>query len=298
MNKNRTSNFVTGTSASGLVLLVLALAQPAARAATYNYQLPDGLLVLLDAQPGQTVITLTGLPNAPYQIQATELFNGWTTLTNATLGAGGTFVYTDTSNLPKCFYRVVCPVTFTSVGAQDGRVTEYPETSNTGAFAFATESNADALRAGDYDFDLQHKTFLSFNTASLPDGATIVGATVRLRRGTVVGTNPFTTHGTCFIDIKGGTGFGGATNLATGDFQAAADATQVGVLSNAPNNGDWSSGALNVTGLSFINKTGTTQLRIYFSLDDNDDGASDYIGWYSGENATPVNRPVLEILYY
>jgi hypothetical protein len=188
--------------------------------------------------------------------------------------------------------------TFVSVGSLDGRVTEFPETSNTGAFAFPNETNFEALRAGDYDFDLQHKSILSFDTSSIPDGATIVSATLRLRRGTVVDTNPFTTHGTCFIDVKGGAGFGGSTSLATGDFQAAADATEVGSLSNAPSDGDWSSGALEATGLAFIDKTGTTQFRIYFSRDDDDDGASDYIGWHSGDDAVAGNRPVLEIVYH
>jgi hypothetical protein len=188
--------------------------------------------------------------------------------------------------------------TFVSIGALDGRVTEFPETSNTGAFAFPDETNSAALRAGDFDFDLQHKTILSFDTSSIPDNATIVAATLRLRRGTVVGTNPFTTHGTCFIDIKGAGGFGGSTNLQTGDFQAPADATQIGIMSDAPNDGDWSSGALDANGLAVIDKTGITQFRIYFSLDDDDNGASDYIGWYSGDNATPANRPVLELIYY
>lgn len=188
-------------------------------------------------------------------------------------------------------------VTFTSVGAQDGYVTESSETSNTGGTVSATSTGTSALRAGDTTSDQQTRTFVSFDTSSIPDGATIVSATLRLRRGTVSGTNPFTTHGTCFADIKGGTGFGGALTLAAGDFQAAADATQVATLSNAPANGNLSSGTINGAGLALINKTGTTQFRIYFSLDDNDDAGNDYIGWYSGENGTASNRPVLEVVY-
>jgi fibronectin type 3 domain-containing protein len=247
-------------------------------------------------------------------------------------GAGGTFAqiatvganvvsYTDTSVAGNTtyFYRVRATnlgsdsdysneasattplgsttVTFTSIGAQDGRITESSETSNTGGTATATASTTSALRAGDTTSDQQLKSFVSFDTSSIPDGATIVSATLRLRRGTLSGTNPFTTHGSCFVDIKGGTGFGGAVTLAAGDFQAAADASQVATLSNALNNGDWSTGALNASGLSFINKTGTTQFRVYFSLDDNDDAGNDYIGWYSGENGTAANRPVLEVVY-
>jgi len=124
-----------------------------------------------------------------------------------------------------------------------------------------------------------------------------VTVTLRLRRGAVSGTNPFLTHGTCWIDIKGGSGFAGSTALVATDFEAAADAAQVGSLSNAANDGDSSSGSLNATGRSFINKSGTTQFRVYFSLHDNGDGKADYIGWYSGDNATPANRPVLEVFY-
>lgn len=188
-------------------------------------------------------------------------------------------------------------VTFTSVGSQDGYITESSENSNAGGSVSSTASNSSALRAGDNNQDRQIKTFVSFNTASIPDAATILSATLRLRRGTVSGTNPFTTHGTCFADIKGGTGFSGSTTLAAGDFQSLADANEVATLSNAASNGALSTGAINSTGLSFINKTGTTQFRVYFTTDDNDDSGNDYIGWYSGENGTAANRPVLEVTY-
>ncbi len=190
-------------------------------------------------------------------------------------------------------------VTFSSIGTEDGYVRESSETSNVGGSLSATLSNTSALRAGDDggSGNVQDKAVVSFDTSSIPDGATIVAATLKLRRGTVSGTNPFTTHGTCYVDIKNGTGFGGSTALAASDFEAAASATQVAALSNAANNGDLSTGLLNSTGLSFINKTGKTQFRVYFSLDDNDDGNKDFIGWYSGENATAANRPVLEVVY-
>ncbi|MCI0539466.1 MAG: hypothetical protein L0Z50_30010, partial [Verrucomicrobiales bacterium] len=163
-------------------------------------------------------------------------------------------------------------VTFTSIGADDGYVRESNETSNVGDFFSATLSNTSALRAGDDGGagNVQVKAVVSFDTSSIPDGATIVSVTLKLRRGTVSGTNPFTTHGACYVDIKGGTGFGGSAALAASDFEAAADAVQVATLSNAANNGDLSTGSLNSTGLLFINKTGKTQFRVYFSLDDND----------------------------
>ena len=42
---------------------------------------------------------------------------------------------------------------------------------------------------------------------------------------------------------------------------------------------------------------GTTQFRIYFQLDDNDDGRPDYLGFYSRDNATAAIRPQLVVQY-
>jgi len=91
-------------------------------------------------------------------------------------------------------------------------------------------------------------------------------------------------------------GFSGSTTLQTGDFQAAATVSQAASLSNRASNGTWSEGSLNAAGLAAISKTGTTQLRVWFNLDDNDDTGNDYIGYYSGE-ATAANRPQLVVTY-
>ncbi len=175
-------------------------------------------------------------------------------------------------------------LTFTSVANQDGRVLESGENSNVGGSNNSNASNTSALRVGDDNQNRQFKTIVSFDTSSIPDTATILSVTVRLRRGSVTGANPFTTHGTCQVDIQNGSGFGGSTALANADFQAAATAVGVTSLSNALANNDWSEGALNAAGLAAINKTGTTQLRAYFSLDDNNDNGNDYMGYYSGND--------------
>ena len=164
-------------------------------------------------------------------------------------------------------------MTFTSIAADDGWVRESSESSNAGGTIRSTSSNASALRVGDDSKDRQYKTVVSFDTSSIPDSATILSATLRLRRGTSSGTNPFTTHGTCWADVQTG-GFSGSTALQSSDFQAAATAVQAASLSNAASNGDWSEGALSAAGLAAVSKTGTTQLRVYFALDDNDDRAT------------------------
>jgi hypothetical protein len=187
-------------------------------------------------------------------------------------------------------------VTLTSVGTQDGWVLESSETSNAGGSIDSTANTTSALRVGDATSDRQYKAVVSFDTSSIPDGATILSATLRLRRGTSSGANPFTTHGTCWADVQTG-GFSGSTALQTGDFQATATAIQAASLSNAASNGVWSEGSLNAAGLAALDKTGTTQLRIYFNLDDDDDGGNDYLGYYSGDNTTSANRPQLVVTY-
>jgi hypothetical protein len=186
-------------------------------------------------------------------------------------------------------------VTFTSGSAQDGWVLESGETTNVGGTIDATANTTSALRVGDDNKDKQYKSVVSFDTSSIPDGATILSATVRLRRGSLTGTSPFSTHGTCWADVQTG-GFSGSTTLQTGDFQAAATVAQAASLSNAASNGSWSEGTLNASGLAAIDKAGTTQLRVYFNLDDNDDLGADYLGYYSGEAAS-ANRPQLVVTY-
>jgi hypothetical protein len=187
-------------------------------------------------------------------------------------------------------------VTFFSVASQDGRIWESGENGNVGGGGSATDNNTIALRVGDTNADEQYKNIVSFNTSSIPDGATIVSATLRLVRGAISGTNPFSTHGPCVADIING-GFGGSTAFAISDWQAAATANAVVTLSNPTVNGAASSGSLNAAGLAAISKTGTTQLRPYCTLGDNDDLGFDYIGFYPGETATQANRPQLTVTY-
>jgi uncharacterized protein (DUF2141 family) len=230
-------------------------------------------------------ISWNNVAAASYALTAVATDNGGAQTTSATVnitvsgGGGGT------------------TVTFNSIGIEDGRVLESSEGSNTGGSTDNTGSSSSALRTGDDSSDRQFKTILSFDTSSIPDGATVTSATLRMRRGASSGTNPFTTHGSCFVDIRGGTGFNNSVALQTTDFQAPADATQVASMSNAATDGTVSSGTINATGRGLINKTGRTQFRVYFSLDDNDDAGSDYIGWFSGNDASSANWPTLEVTY-
>ncbi|MDX1998303.1 MAG: sialidase family protein [Thermoanaerobaculia bacterium] len=185
--------------------------------------------------------------------------------------------------------------TFTSVAVEDGRIIESGETTNAGGTVNTNGATTSALRVGDTNQDRQQKGFVSFDTSAIPDLANVQTVTLRLRRGTLVGTNPFTTHGSMTADVS--PAFGGTTALVAGDFSAAATATAVCTLSNAAANLDWSECTFNAAGLAAINKTGTTQVRVQFSLDDNDDLGNDYMGYYAGDDATAANRPQLVVTY-
>ena len=187
-------------------------------------------------------------------------------------------------------------VTLTSVGSQDGWVRESSESSNVGSTTNSGNSGSRALRVGDHRRDRQWKTIVSFDTSSIPDGAVITSVTLRLRRGAVTGTNPFTTHGACRVDAQTG-GFSGSTSVQSSDFEASATALAVATMSNAASNGDWSEGDLDSAGIAAVDKTGTTQFRLYFDLDDNDDSGNDYMGYRSGDDGNPDNHPQLVVTY-
>jgi hypothetical protein len=149
---------------------------------------------------------------------------------------------------------------------------------------------------GDDSQDRQYRSILSFNTSSLPDGAVITKVTLKIKRYGIVGTNPFSTHGSLLVDVKKGSFYGSST-LQAQDFQASSSLSSVGKIPNSTSSGwyteTWTSGML-----SYINKTGLTQLRLRFSKDDNDDMGADYIRFYSGDYSTGSYRPQLIVYYY
>jgi hypothetical protein len=189
-------------------------------------------------------------------------------------------------------------VTFTSVGAYDGYVDEASETSNTGGVSQATMTDGNAIRVGDTGAKKQRKGFVSFDCSSLPDTCTITAATLKLKRGGGIGTP--TTLGTITVDVKNvNTGWSDNVALQITDFQGPASASSVATLSYPATTNAWATGSLNATGLAKINKTTAshTQYRIRFTTDDDNDTADDFLGFYSGENATAANRPILEVTY-
>lgn len=307
------------------------------RVRTCPFQVSNCVAVTVQANGVATTTTVTASPSPSFQNQSVTFtatvtsgggtptgqvtfFEGANTLGQATLGGNGVATWS-TSSLGVGSHPITASyggdatfaassgnttqvvnadtvVTFTSVAAQDGYVLESTETSNVGGSNNSTASTTSGLRVGDETNRRQYRSVVSFNTASLPDGATIVSAKLRLLRGTASGTNPFGTFGTCNVDVRGGAGFSGSTTLQNGDFEAAATVSQAASMSNPTANGTWSEGTLNAAGCAAVDKTGTTQLRVYFTLDDNNNSTADYVGFYAADNNNAANRPQLVVTYY
>ncbi|HTP01022.1 MAG TPA: metallophosphoesterase [Anaerolineales bacterium] len=181
---------------------------------------------------------------------------------------------------------------FRSVGAYDGQVIESTESSGTGGAANAT---ATTFRVGDDASNRQVRSILSFNTAGLPDNAVIKSVTLKIKGAGLSPANPYGTLGNLLVDIRTGA-FGGNPALQAADFQVAPSRGAVMSIPNTPVS-EWYSKALNSAYFAYINKTGITQFRLRFSIDDNNNHVADYIAFYSGDWSTPADRPILLITY-
>ena len=179
---------------------------------------------------------------------------------------------------------------FESIPVEDGRVRETSESSNIGGASTATGAN---LMAGDDPLDRQVVFILSFDTSSIPSSATLVSATLELTRTGTIGGDPFPSLGSLMVDMKNGT-FGTAA-LEAGDFQAPASAVGIAAMGNQGSTGVYSADLAG--GLDAVNKIGRTQLRLRFSLDDNDNSTNDQGGFTSSESSTVAARPKLIVTF-
>jgi hypothetical protein len=202
---------------------------------------------------------------------------------------------------------------FESIGADDGRVIESSETSDMGGTGvFANDASGSGLQVGDTGsgLDQQIKSILSFDTAALTNMATVTGASVRFVRGGTSGvfvnspgSNGF---GSLVIDIAKGS-FNNSPSLQHQDFEWFFSGTVLNgagtivlptmsvSIPTAPA-AAWATSTLGSSANTYVKTTGRTQLRLRFTLDDNDNGLLDYLGFFGGEAAAGL-RPVLEVTY-
>ena len=182
--------------------------------------------------------------------------------------------------------------TFVSQAANDGFVIETTETSGIGGVAKATDG---IFAVGDYAGNRQVKGFLSFDTSALPNGAVVTGARIEMRYQGVIGTNPYTTHGPLRVDIASPY-FGAGAGLLASDFQAAFGASNVAYCGPIPSAFWYSCDMEGAFG--FVSVTGTTQFRLWFDWQDNNDGSADLVKFFSGNVPYAPYRPVLVVDYY
>ena len=185
----------------------------------------------------------------------------------------------------------VVTVTFNSSATLDGYIVESSETSGTGG---GINARSTRLTVGDTVADQQVRAILSFNTSGLPNGAVITSAQLMIKKASLTGANPFATLGKLVADV-GAPLFSGSQSLQSSDFQAAAGANMCAVFSGAPV-ANWYSAAIKQASLSKISRTASTQFRLRFTKDDNDNHAANRINFISGNAA--ADKPQLVVNYY
>jgi len=182
---------------------------------------------------------------------------------------------------------------FTSNPVLDGWVLESNENSNVGG---TMNSGAATFIVGDNAANKQFRAILHFDTSSLPDTAVITNVTLKIMKQGLVGTNPFTTHRSLLADIRKPY-FGASVALQIGDFQSPANRNAAAVFGATPI-GNWYSAVLNNAANAFVNRTGATQFRLRFALDDNNNLRADYMSFYSGNASMAACHPQLIVTYY
>lgn len=180
---------------------------------------------------------------------------------------------------------------FHSQGSLDGQILESSEFSGKGG---SLEVSGTTFRLGDASANRQYRTTLSFNMSGIPDEALISSAILKIKKQSLVGTDPFTTHIPLKVELNKPF-FGNDIGLEVVDFQAIPDMTGIGVFNPTPSSG-WYSARLQSKAYPSLIADGSVQFRLSFQLDDDNDGENDYMKFYSGEAA--LDSPVLVIQYY
>jgi len=164
-----------------------------------------------------------------------------------------------------------------------------------GVAAAVVGATAVTGRVGDDASDRQYRAVLDFNTAALPDNAVITAVTLKVKKQKIYGSNPFDSLGSLTVDMRTGF-FHDIQALEKYDFQAAGSRGNVARFIKTASAG-WYRAPLRAQNNGLVNLTGTTQFRLRFGTDDNDNGVADYLSFYTG-NAAEADRPQLIITYW
>ena len=238
-----------------------------------------------------SAINITLKANTLYYIEVAQ-FNG--TLADVGLGAAKPVTEVGAAVGATHVFRLVKIVrkVFRSAGTYDGYVVESKENSNKGLFK---NSTLPYVQIGDDSNRRQARAILSFDTATMPNNAVITQAFLKAKRSDITSATIFTVFGGLMVDIRTPY-FGAGLSLAAADFEAAASKALAGRFNPTAVSG-WHTAGLKSTSFPYFNLRGSTQFRLRFSKDDDNDIFADYIRLYSG-NSTDANRPILIVRYY
>jgi hypothetical protein len=186
--------------------------------------------------------------------------------------------------MPK-FRGNVTTTIFSSGGTNDGWTT-------------GTTTGTSTLRVGDNASNINYKSILNFDTSAIPDDAIINSVSLYIIRNNAAGTNPFTSGalGSPQIDVK--TGEFGTINIENSDFSEVADAIDSGCFHGTATSNDFAVRIdLNAAGIAALNKTGNTQLRIYFP-NTNSNGLNDYVDFNTGNSTVDTTLSTVGLAEY
>ena len=149
------------------------------------------------------------------------------------------------------------------------------------------------LYIGDELGERQYRSYLSFNTAGLPDSAVITSVRLKIKSAGILGTNPVNNRRDLVVDIcsppvsKAGRGLAAAAGSST-------CTANLGVFNKDPNSG-WYSVSLLPSAFSSVSLTGVTQFRLRVTGRSRDGGRA-YIQFYAGD-ASESDGPILLVKY-
>jgi poly(hydroxyalkanoate) depolymerase family esterase len=207
----------------------------------------DGVLADTDtAAPFVFTWTTTGVANGSHSLMA-----------KAYDAANNVRADNDTSVTVSNSTAGTTTVSFSSITTEDGYVKANADGTTPAVGTLTT------LATGKGTDAKYNRTFLSFDTSTLPDTATLVRASLKVTYSSASG-DPWAdpTANTLTVDLKNGT-FGTAS-VETTDFTAAPTASGVAELIKFTT-GTQTSTDFNAAGLSAINKAGRTQARLQFT---------------------------------
>jgi hypothetical protein len=176
-------------------------------------------------------------------------------------------------------------------------VLETDENSETGG---SNDAKSPTLLVGDDAENRQYRSILDFSTRELPNDIVITSAMLMLKTENPADTDIFETHDNILVDVQDGAIgkwlFFPYRGLQNRDFHAPVCEQAGASIQNSPLDG-WYWVMLDEMALNCINLKGSTQMRLSFAIDDDNDQSEDLLRFYSGDAEDPANRPYLIVVY-